>query len=104
VIAVCAAIPDIDAIGRLWGSGDLAFLGGHRALTHSIPFAAAFGAFVCLTILRSGSAFPSVRLWFALSLGIASRGALDSLTTYGEGTVLGAVRGIALLGTVAAAG
>jgi len=85
-IAVCAMLPDLDAIGRLFGAGDVAWLGGHRALTHSVPFAAALGAVLCLTILRSVSGVPArLLLWLALSLGIASHGVLDSLTAYGEG-------------------
>jgi inner membrane protein len=85
-IAVCAAVPDLDAVGRLFGAGDVAWLGGHRALTHSIPFAITLAAVLCLTILRSISGIASqLLLWLALSLAIASHGVLDSFTTYGEG-------------------
>ena len=85
-MAVCAALPDLDAIGRPFGAGDIAWLGGHRAFTHSIPFALALGAVLCLTVLRAVSAFPTrLLLWLALSLALASHGVLDSLTAYGEG-------------------
>jgi inner membrane protein len=85
-IAVCAVVPDLDAIGRPFGAGDVAWLGGHRALTHSIPFAVALAAILCLTILRSVSGVTTrLLLCLALSLAIASHGLLDSLTTYGEG-------------------
>jgi inner membrane protein len=86
VVALCAVVPDVDAIGRLIGKGDVAWLGGHRALTHSVPFAAALGAVVTMTVLRPVAAFrANLALWFALTVAIASHGVLDSLTTYGEG-------------------
>jgi len=85
-VATCAVLPDIDAIGRPFGGGDIAWLGGHRALTHSVPFAAALSAFLCVVVLRvAPSIQPRLILWLALTLAIASHGALDSLTTYGEG-------------------
>jgi membrane-bound metal-dependent hydrolase YbcI (DUF457 family) len=86
VVALCAALPDIDAIGRPFGGGDVAWLGGHRALTHSLLFAAALSALLSVTVLRLASGVqPRLVLWLALTLAIASHGGLDSLTTYGEG-------------------
>ena len=86
VVALCAALPDIDAIGRPFGGGDVAWLGGHRALTHSLPFAAALAALLSVTVLRLSAGVQSrLVLWLALTLAIASHGVLDSLTTYGEG-------------------
>ena len=35
VTAVAATLPDLDAIGRPFGHGDVEWLGGHRAVTHS---------------------------------------------------------------------
>src|SRR5947207_10154757 len=35
---LCAVLPDLDAVGHPFGWGDLGFLGGHRALSHSISF------------------------------------------------------------------
>jgi inner membrane protein len=85
-VAIAAILPDVDAIGRPFGRGDLAILGGHRALTHSLTFAA------CLALVLAATAFPSVRspggwirVWLAVALAVASHGAIDATTTYGEG-------------------
>jgi inner membrane protein len=86
VVAVSAVIPDIDAIGRPFGRGDVDFLGGHRALTHSFTFAAALSVLLVAAALRSVAGFRArVTLWLALALAIASHGLLDTLVTYGEG-------------------
>jgi membrane-bound metal-dependent hydrolase YbcI (DUF457 family) len=64
----------------------VAWLGGHRALTHSLTFAAGFGLVVSLS-LRPAVAGSSAmfRAWLAAMLAIATHGVLDALTTYGEG-------------------
>lgn len=86
VVGVAGAVPDIDAIGRLWGGGDVEWLGGHRALTHSLSFAIGCGALLSLTISPAGGGIAAkIRAWLAVSLAMASHGAIDSLTTYGEG-------------------
>jgi inner membrane protein len=86
VVALCAVLPDVDAIGRPFGGGDVTWLGGHRALTHSLLFAATLSALVNVTVLRLASGVQAkLVLWLALTLAIASHGALDSLTSYGEG-------------------
>lgn len=86
VVALCAVLPDVDAIGRPFRAGDVAWLGGHRALTHSLLFAATLSALVSVTWLRLAAGVQAkLVLWLALTLAIASHGALDSLTTYGEG-------------------
>ena len=82
ITTIAAAAPDIDAIGRPFGLGDLEFLGGHRALTHSIAFASV-AALLLLTALRAPS--QQVVAWLALALAIASHGGLDAMTSYGEG-------------------
>jgi membrane-bound metal-dependent hydrolase YbcI (DUF457 family) len=85
VVALAAALPDVDAIGRLFGAGDVAWLGGHRALSHSIAFAAALSALLSLSVLRLASGIqPRLLLWLALTLAIASHGGLDSLTPTGN--------------------
>jgi membrane-bound metal-dependent hydrolase YbcI (DUF457 family) len=82
VLALAAALPDVDAIGRPFGAGDVAWLGGHRALTHSIAFAAALSAVLSLSVLPLTSGIQArLVLWLALTLAIASHGGLDSLTT-----------------------
>jgi membrane-bound metal-dependent hydrolase YbcI (DUF457 family) len=40
----CAVLLDLDAIGRPFGRGDVMWLGGHRALTHSLFFAVVVAA------------------------------------------------------------
>jgi inner membrane protein len=86
---LCAVLPDLDAIGRPFGYGDLAFLGGHRALTHSVSFAIAVGVVVALLAFRDPHQ-PCSRTWLAtyLALATASHGLLDLLTTYGAGVAL----------------
>jgi len=83
---LCAVLPDLDAVGRPFGWGDLGFLGGHRALTHSIIFAVVIG----LVVAQLG--FRDVR-WKGyrgriiayLVLATASHGALDAFAPYGDG-------------------
>jgi len=85
LVAAAAVVLDLDT-GRLWGGGDVAWLGGHRALTHSLSFAASFGLVVAVALrpaVRGASAM--FRAWLAALLAIATHGALDALTTYGEG-------------------
>jgi membrane-bound metal-dependent hydrolase YbcI (DUF457 family) len=86
--AVAAIALDIDAIGRLFGGGDVGFMGGHRAITHSVAAAviiAATGAVVLVGRRRASSinaVFPY------LASVIMSHGVLDMLTSYGEGVQL----------------
>lgn len=87
--AACAVLPDLDAAGRPFGRGDVAWLGGHRAVTHSLAFAAllalaAVGAWFRGPAMRGRRA----RAWGCLAAGTALHGGLDALTTYGEGVAL----------------
>ena len=84
------ALPDLDALARPFGNLALenAF-GGHRGLTHSIPF-----AFVLAGLLVFAS-FPArewagnrLRLWLCVALAISSHGLIDTLTGYGQGVAL----------------
>jgi membrane-bound metal-dependent hydrolase YbcI (DUF457 family) len=62
------------------------WLGGHRALTHSVTAAVAAGLLLALLVSRSQAPVRERGgLWLGLSLAIASHGGLDSLTTYSEG-------------------
>ena len=81
-----AVLPDLDAVGRPFGLGDLAVLGGHRALTHSLVVAAVL-SLLAVTLVRRSVPQVSARLWLwtGLFLAIASHGGLDSMTTYGDG-------------------
>jgi inner membrane protein len=82
----CAVAVDLDAIGRPFGYPDIAFVGGHRALTHSLPFAVALGAVATIAFFR-GPAWDGHRWRIAvyLTLATASHGLLDLLTTRGQG-------------------
>ena len=85
VAAAAAILLDLDAVGWLFGRGDVAFLGGHRGLTHSLLFAGTLAAVLVALMSRDTGTLPKWRLWLCLFLAIASHGALDSLTTYGAG-------------------
>ena len=86
--AAAAVLLDIDAIGRPFGLGDVTWLGGHRALTHSLPFAAALAAILVLAACRRAD-WQARRLgvWAYFALAFALHGVLDALTTYGEGVM-----------------
>lgn len=85
----CAVAVDLDAIGRPFGYPDIAFVGGHRALTHSLPFAVALGAVATVAFFR-GPAWDGHRWRVAayLMLATATHGLLDLLTTRGQGVGL----------------
>ena len=86
--AAGAVLLDIDAIGRPFGLGDLTWLGGHRALTHSLLFAAILAAILVLAACR-GLDWRGRRMgaWGYFALAFALHGALDALTTYGDGVM-----------------
>ncbi|MEO5799373.1 MAG: metal-dependent hydrolase, partial [Gemmatimonadales bacterium] len=76
--ACCAALPDLDNIGVLFGHPDLAdYLGGHRGFTHSFFFAALLGLLVAY---RAGALKGVV-----IAAATASHGLLDAFTTQGPG-------------------
>ena len=85
-LAVCAILPDVDAIGRPFARPDVEFLGGHRALTHSIT-ASIILSLVATAYLRRGTGAIAafLPLWAGLFLSIATQGLLDAFTRYGEG-------------------
>ena len=80
---VLTMAPDLDVIGFRFGIayGDLL---GHRGLTHSLPFAVAFGGLVALIVARRMRMKPGV-LWLYFAICLASHGALDALTNGGLG-------------------
>jgi inner membrane protein len=85
--AICAVIPDLDAIGRWTGGGDVAWLGGHRGFTHSLPFAALAGSVAAIATMRDRR-WRDYRLRFGLFVAIvtAAHGALDAFTSIGAVT------------------
>jgi inner membrane protein len=87
VAALCAALPDIDALGRPFGN--LAYesiFGGHRGITHSLTFAVLLGAVVAWGFFRA-QPWDRVRhrLWAIFALATASHGVLDAFSTIGDG-------------------
>lgn len=84
VTALVAAAPDLDAIGRPFGRGDLALLGGHRAVTHSVFFAALAAAAIALS-QRKQAPSRQLRIGLYAAVVVVSHGLLDALSSYGEG-------------------
>ena len=87
--ALCAVVPDIDAIGRLLpvDDGDVEFLGGHRGFTHSLAFAGLAGVATAVATLVS-RAWDGYRARFMIFIALvtAAHGALDALTSIGATT------------------
>lgn len=83
--ALCSVIPDIDVVGFWLGIPYEALL-GHRGLTHSLAFAAAWSLLVTSLVAqaRPWSGFQ-VRWLLYCFLCTASHGALDALTNGGRG-------------------
>ena len=88
VAAAGSVLLDVDAVGRPLGLGDIGWLGGHRAFTHSLTFAATL-ALAALAVACRGPHWHRRRLgaWAYLALAFALHGALDAFTTYGEGVM-----------------
>lgn len=84
--ALCAALPDADALGFAFGVryGDLL---GHRGLSHSLAFAAALGFLVVLLFFRDERirSRRSLSLVCYFAVVTASHGLLDALTDGGLG-------------------
>ena len=86
--AVCAVVPDLDAIGRTFGNGgDIEALGGHRGFTHSLAGAALAGLLVSFATLpdRAWSGHR-LRLTFFIMAATAAQGVLDAFTIIGATT------------------
>ena len=88
--ACCSLLPDLDLLGRLFGARRLdVLLGGHRALTHSVPLALLVGLLVVLTAFAGpGWRGHRGRLWLYFAAATASHGLVDCLTAYGAGVAL----------------
>lgn len=79
---VCAALPDIDAIGMWLGIPyDHPF--GHRGLTHSLPFAVALAG--AGTLLAPAVGAESTIAFGVLLVSAASHGLIDAMTNGGLG-------------------
>ena len=90
VAGLAVALPDLDALLRPFSNTEAEQLvGGHRGLTHSIPFAMALAAVMVRSrVMGPGWIGSRLNLWIWLSLAIASHGILDIFTRYGEGVAL----------------
>ena len=87
-VAAAAMVPDLDAIGRPVHAGDVEWLGGHRALTHSLAFAAGLAALtVAANIPDPAWRRDWSRLWLALFVAVALHGVFDTLADYGDGVM-----------------
>lgn len=85
----CATLVDLDVLGRPFGYPELGFVGGHRALTHSVPFAIALGIVVTrLAFADDRWNGHRVRIVAYLMVATALHGVLDLFTTLGQGVGL----------------
>lgn len=85
--ALCAALPDIDALARPFGNlGYESVFGGHRGFTHSVLFAATLGGAAAWAFRGyAASQHARLRLWLAFALATLSHSVLDALSTIGTG-------------------
>ena len=82
--AACAVLPDIDAFGRLYGGGDIAWVGGHRGFTHSLTGALSLALVVALATLP-WTRWRGYRLRLGVFIFVATalHGVLDTFTSIG---------------------
>ena len=85
---VCAEIPDADVLG-FWFGVPYGDLWGHRGITHSLLFAAAFAA-VLVPVTGKSVREPGlhIRRWLYFFLATASHGLSDAVTNGGLGVAL----------------
>lgn len=87
---VLATVPDLDAIGRPFGAGDIDWLGGHRGLSHSLVVATLLALLAGLWVRRiQKDDGRSLRLFGLFFLPAAlSHSLIDCATRYGSGVAL----------------
>ena len=88
LMAICAIIPDADVVTRYFGA-ERGSMFSHRGFTHSIFFAALFGALTASfahKFLKPGLSFVKLFVFFALAT--FSHPLLDMLTNGGSGVAL----------------
>jgi inner membrane protein len=81
---ICAALPDMDAIGFRFGVPYCSFW-GHRGFTHSVVFAALLGLAATLLLWHGRCGLSKIALFTYLFLATASHGVLDAMTNGGFG-------------------
>jgi inner membrane protein len=86
--AAAAAAPDLDAIGRPFGYGDVGFLGHHRGLTHSLFAALVFATIALAFVARATEPRDRFRIALFVFCVVASHGLVDAFTTYGDGVAI----------------
>jgi inner membrane protein len=85
---LCAEIPDIDVL-TFWFGVPYGSLWGHRGLTHSLLFAAAFAAVMaCVTSDSKEMGRERFSRWSYFFLATASHGLGDAVTDGGLGVAL----------------
>jgi hypothetical protein len=74
--AFCGIIPDFDYLGAPFGiRGYSDVFGGHRGITHGIPFAIVVGSILAWVVFRDASSTGSrVRLAMAFTLAMLTHG------------------------------
>ena len=82
--AICAMLPDADAIGFRFGVA-YGSEWGHRGMTHSLLFAIVVGAVAALIVARPPS---RLRAFLSLAVATASHPILDMFTSGGMGVAL----------------
>jgi inner membrane protein len=82
--AVCAALPDADALG-FWMGVPYESAFGHRGFTHSLFFAGLLATLVANRGLAERWSLARSHLWMFVFLATASHGVLDAMTTGGGG-------------------
>ena len=82
--AIGAVLPNVDAIG-FWLGVPYDSVFGHRGITHSLLFAAAYALVALLAFSRARDPAERRRIWLYLFVATASHGMLDGLTTGGRG-------------------
>ena len=85
--AFAAVVPDFDVVGFRFGI-HYADLLGHRGLSHSLTFGAAFAAVMIFIVGRSLPGRDRFPAWLYLALAIASHGVFDAFTNGGLGVAL----------------
>ena len=84
-VAILAALPDLDVVVYPLGLNAPHVL-GHRGITHSLPFAAAFAALVVWLVFRDARWRAAwTRLWLVFFAALASHAVLDAMTNGGQG-------------------
>lgn len=81
---VSAVMPDLDVLG-MYAGVDYGALWGHRGLTHSVFFAALWGALVASLCYRDQPPSTTAGMAFYFALCTASHGLLDAMTDGGWG-------------------